>query len=176
MEHYLSYKHVPHPLSIFAGIRILPPAHTLIFRPGHAPLIQRYWDVEFHGDETDASEPELVDRLLDLLRQGVERRLMADVPIGFFLSGGLDSALVTALAAEMSPQRIKTFTLAYSGDSTTPGKEADCRWARWVADKYRTEHHEETVAFGDFPENLRALSARSTNRFRAWSPPISWRN
>ena len=78
---------------------------------------------------------------------------MSDVPIGFFLSGGLDSSLSTALAAELSPGRIKTFTLAYGADSTTPGKEQDRRWAQWVADKYQTEHHEETVAFASFPDS-----------------------
>ena len=99
----------------------------------------------------------MVDEFLALLRQGVERRLMSDVPIGFFLSGGLDSSLSTALAAEVSPGRIKTFTLTYANESTTPGKEADRRWARWVAERYGTEHHEETIEFSNFPENLRRI-------------------
>jgi len=99
----------------------------------------------------------MVDRFLVLLRQGVERRLMSDVPIGFFLSGGLDSSLSTALAAELSPGRIKTFTLTYGSDSTTPGKEQDRRWARWVAQKYNTDHHEETIAFSNFPDHLRRI-------------------
>jgi len=103
------------------------------------------------------SEGEMVERFLQLLRQGVERRLMADVPIGFFLSGGLDSSLSTALAAELSPGSIKTFTLAYANDSTTPGKEQDRRWARWVAAKYGTDHHEEVIEFSNFPENLRRI-------------------
>ena len=107
--------------------------------------------------EEHRTEEEMVDRFLGLLRQGVERRLMSDVPIGFFLSGGLDSSLSTALAAEVSPGPIKTFTLAYANESTTPGKEQDRRWARWVAEKYGTEHHEETIEFSNFPENLRKI-------------------
>lgn len=159
LHHFLSYKHVPCPLSIFTGISMLPPAHMLIFRPGHAMQIKRYWDIDFSAGEelSKCSEDELCERFLALLRQGVKRRLMSDVPIGFFLSGGLDSSLSTALAAEISPDPIKTFTLTYANDSTTEGKENDRKWARWVAQKYGTEHHEETIEFNHFPENLRRI-------------------
>jgi asparagine synthase (glutamine-hydrolysing) len=159
LHHFLSLKHVPHPLSIFKGVSILPPAHRLVFEPGKPLRIERYWDVGFdvRADYEQLAEEEMVDRFLALLKQGVTRRLMADVPIGFFLSGGLDSSLSTALAAEVSPGRIKTFTLAYANESTTPGKEADRRWARWVAEKYGTEHHEETIEFSNFPDSLRKI-------------------
>src|ERR1051325_5465548 len=161
LHHFLSFKHVPAPLSIFEGISILPPAHMLVYRPGAGLEIRRYWDVDFSatGEMADWPEEELVEHLLALLRRGVERRLMSDVPIGFFLSGGIDSSLSTALAAEMSPGRIKTFTLTYANDSTTEGKEQDRRWARWTAEKYATEHYEETVEFSNFPENLRRIIA-----------------
>jgi asparagine synthase (glutamine-hydrolysing) len=159
LHHYLSFKHVPCPLSIFQGVKMLPPAHALLFRPGAEPEISRYWDVDFSAANETAQWPEeeLVERLLALLRQGVERRLMSDVPIGFFLSGGIDSTLSTALAAEISSSPIKTFTLTYSGSSTTVGKEQDTRWARWAAEKYGTEHYEETIEFSNFPENLRRI-------------------
>ena len=159
LHHYLSFKHVPCPLSLFEGIRMLPPAHALEFQLGEEPRIRRYWDVDFspQSETANAPEAELVERLLALLRQGIERRLMSDVPIGFFLSGGIDSTLSTVLAAEVSSTPIKTFTLTYSGDSTTEGKEQDTRWARWAAARYGTEHHEEEVEFSNFPENLRRI-------------------
>ena len=159
LHHFLSLKHVPHPLSIFKGVSILAPAHRLVFESDKPLRIERYWDVSFdvRPDTDQLNESEMVDRFLGLLRQGVKRRLMSDVPIGFFLSGGLDSGLSTALAAEVSPGPIKTFTLAYANESTTPGKEADRRWARRVAEKYGTEHHEETIEFSNFPENLRRI-------------------
>ena len=159
LHHYLSFKHIPCPLSIFEGIHMLPPAHALEFQLGEEPTIRRYWDVDFspQSETENASEVELVERLLALLRQGIERRLMSDVPIGFFLSGGVDSTLSTVLAAEISSTPIKTFTLTYTGDSTTEGKEQDTRWARWAAAKYATEHHEERVEFSNFPENLRRI-------------------
>src|SRR5439155_26253702 len=91
------------------------------------------------------------------LRRAVERRLMGDVPIGFFLSGGIDSSLSTALAAEVSTSPIKTFTLTYGHGSTTAGKEEDRRWARYVADRYGTEHHEETVDFQHFPQAIKPI-------------------
>lgn len=159
LHHFLSFKHVPCPLSIFEGIHSLPPAHMLIYRPGAQPSIRRYWDVDFAaaGEMARWPEEELVEHLLALLRRGVERRLMSDVPIGFFLSGGIDSSLSTALAAELSPASIKTFTLTYGNDSTTEGKEQDRRWARWAAERYGTEHYEEKVEFSNFPENLRRI-------------------
>lgn len=159
LHHYLSFKHIPCPLSIFEGVYMLPPAHVLEFQLGEEPKIRRYWDVDFspQSETANAPEEELVERLLALLRQGIERRLMSDVPIGFFLSGGIDSTLSTVLAAEISTTPIKTFTLTYTGDSTTEGKEQDTRWARWAAAKYGTEHHEERVEFSNFPENLRRI-------------------
>src|SRR5437867_2448706 len=87
LHHFLSYKHVPHPLSIFEGVRILPPAHLLVYRRGEEPQVRRYWKLQFAGRANleAASEEELVDRFLDLLRTGIRRRLMSDVPVGFFL-------------------------------------------------------------------------------------------
>lgn len=162
LHHFLGYKHVPHPMTIFADIHQLPPASALLFRPGSTPRLWRYWEIPTEEDAELASGPEeeLVERLLHLLRKGVKRRLLADVPVGFFLSGGLDSSLSTALAAEMSPGRLKTFTLAYREDATTPGKEEDRRWARWVAREYGTEHHEETIDSSNLPETFqKALCA-----------------
>ncbi|MDP2388713.1 MAG: asparagine synthase (glutamine-hydrolyzing), partial [Acidobacteriota bacterium] len=158
MHHFISLKHVPHPLTIFRDVYMLPPAHRLTFRPGEQPVISRYWDVDFTVDPDLDSQPEdaLTEELIRLLGQGVKRRLLSDVPIGFFLSGGLDSSLSTAMAAEATG-RIKTFTLTYANESTTPGKEQDRRWARWVAEKYGTEHHEETIEFSNYPDNLRKI-------------------
>jgi asparagine synthase (glutamine-hydrolysing) len=159
LHHYLSLKHVPHPISIFTGISILPPGHRLVFTSGEAPRVSRYWDVSFATDSESErlSDDEAADQTVALLKQGIERRLMSDVPIGFFLSGGLDSSLSTALAAELTGGRIKTFTLTYGSDSTTPGKEADRRWARWVAERYDTEHHEENVEFAGFPDSIGSI-------------------
>ena len=157
LHHYLGYKHVPHPLTIFEGVRMLPPAHRLLFRPEAAPAISRYWRLSFAPNGRVPDEREVADELLARMRRAVGRRLMSDVPVGFFLSGGIDSSLTTVLAAEQSAGPIKTFTLAYAGGSTTEGKEQDRRWARWVAERYGTDHHEETIAVSGYPESIRKI-------------------
>jgi len=159
LHHYLGYKHVPHPLTIFEGVRMLPPAHRLVFRPGSAPEISRYWRLSFAPNGRVPNEREVADELLARMRRAVGRRLMSDVPVGFFLSGGIDSSLTTVLAAEQSAAPIKTFTLTYAGGSTTEGKEQDRRWARWVAERYGTDHHEETIAVSGYPESIRKILA-----------------
>ena len=158
LHHFLSYKHVPHPHTIFKAARMLPPAHRLVFRPGREPEISRYWNLSFAPSNGHAIDEEAaVDGLLSRMQAAIRRRFMSDVPVGFFLSGGIDSSLTTALAAEVAPERIKTFTLTYAGDSSTAGKEQDRRWATWVAQKYGTEHHEETITFTSYPESLRRI-------------------
>jgi asparagine synthase (glutamine-hydrolysing) len=158
LHHYLGYKHVPHPFTIFEGVTMLPPAHRLVYRPGSEPAISRYWALSFApASGPEPEESEAVEELLVRLRRAVGRRLMSDVPVGFFLSGGIDSSLTTALAAEVAPSRVKTFTLTYADEATTPGKEQDRRWARWVAERYGTEHHEETIAVDDYPSRLRQI-------------------
>ena len=157
LHHYLGYKHVPHPLTIFDGVRMLPPAHRLVFRPGAPPAVSRYWQLSFATNGRVPDEAEVVEELLARMRRAVRRRLMSDVPVGFFLSGGIDSSLTTALAAEESPGPIKTFTLTYAGGSTTAGKEQDRRWARWVAERYATEHHEETISVSGYPDSIRKI-------------------
>ena len=153
LHHFLGYKHVPHPLTIFEGVSVLPPAHRLLFRPGFEPATSRYWTLSFCRSTPVPDEDDAVEELLSLLKTAIRRRLMSDVPIGFFLSGGIDSSLTVALAAELAP-RIKTFTLTYSDQGTTVGKEGDRRWARWVAERYGTEHHEETISFAHYPDTL----------------------
>jgi asparagine synthase (glutamine-hydrolysing) len=159
VHHYLSYKNVPNPSAIFEGVSMLPPAHQLLFRPGHSPVVSRYWAPDFseNPESSAMTDDEIAERLTDLLRQSVRRRLMSDVPIGFFLSGGIDSSLLTALAAEQSSTAVTTFTLTYGADSTTSGKDADRTWARWVAERYATDHHEEIVEFGHFPDTIQDI-------------------
>jgi asparagine synthase (glutamine-hydrolysing) len=158
LHHYLSYKHVPHPLTIFEDVSILPPAHQLVYEPGVAPRIERYWRASFAPREpAPGGEEEIVDELIERLKDGVSRRLVSDVPVGFFLSGGIDSSLVTALASEVAGARIQTFTLTYEDASTTEGKEQDRRWARWTAEHFATDHREETITCADYPAAIRRI-------------------
>jgi asparagine synthase (glutamine-hydrolysing) len=156
VHHFLSYKHVPSPETAFDGIRSLGPAQVLTWAPSEAPRIATYWSLKWAADPAWArmDEEEVAQRVAACLGEGVRRRLLSDVPIGFYLSGGIDSSLSTALAATLSSKRIKTFTLTYDAESTTPGKEADRRWARAVAERYGTEHHEEPLSAGRFAQEF----------------------
>jgi asparagine synthase (glutamine-hydrolysing) len=156
IHHFLSYKHVPAPLTAFRGIASLGPAQTLTWIPGQPPRIETYWSLSWAPDPAWArmDEEEAAARLAHALREGVRRRLLSDVPIGFYLSGGVDSSFSTALAAMLSSGPIKTFTLTYESASTTPGKEEDRLWARVVAERYGTEHHEEQLSAGSFAEEF----------------------
>jgi asparagine synthase (glutamine-hydrolysing) len=159
LHHFLGYKHVPHTLSIFQGVTQLPPASRLTWQTERPAVIEPYWKLSWAPQpETETQDEDtLATQLLDLLRAGVKKRLLSDVPVGFFLSGGIDSSLTAALAAEVSPQKIKTFTLTYADAASTPGKQADADWARWTAQRFGTEHHEEVVHFDDFPSSLRRI-------------------
>lgn len=150
-HHFLSLKNVPAPLTAFVGIRALPPAHLLKWSASGLQL-RRYWKLDWTPLGGDVSEAELAEELLSRLDGAVKRRLVADVPVGFFLSGGLDSSLCTALAASVTTP--KTFTLRYGADSTTPGKELDVRVARQIATMYGTDHHEEELDFSRFQQEL----------------------
>ena len=158
LHHYLTYKHIPAPFSIFEEIQIVPPGHLLIYREGDGKAdiaVKRYWQLDFGRVWTAGlSETEIVDRLLRTLSQGVERRLISDVPVGFFLSGGVDSSLCAAIAATASKQPIETFTLGYGPESTTPAKEQDRQCAAKIARHYGTKHHEEIIEASHLEDDL----------------------
>lgn len=150
LHHYLSYKHVPSPMTIFNGIRVLQPAQYLVYEKGNY-MTDHYWHLSYGGIE-NLAEDEIVSELLRLLKQGIRRRLVSDVPVGIFLSGGMDSNLVTALASELSNKPVETFTLTYPNEIASEGKKTDQRNARQIANQYGTNHHEEMVEINSFPE------------------------
>ena len=137
---YLTYGYVPSPGTFYRGIRALPPGHRLIATEAglHGP--SRYWRARFE-DGRVRHRGEAEERFRALLRAAVSRRLIADVPLGAFLSGGLDSSSVVALMADAGIGRVKTFTIGFAG-----GHEYDERnHARMVAKRFGTEHTEFVV-------------------------------
>jgi asparagine synthase (glutamine-hydrolysing) len=144
LHDYLTLGYVPDPASIFRGVRQVPPAHVVVAEPGDgAATIRtvRYWSLRGHVvAEERRSEDEWRDELLRTLRGAVESHLMADVPLGVFLSGGLDSGTIVALMHELGVSPIRTFTIGFGEKSYS---ELDL--ARTVAQRYGTEHHELVV-------------------------------
>jgi asparagine synthase (glutamine-hydrolysing) len=135
---YLTFLYVPSPLSIFRGIRKLPPGHALVFEDGQA-RVAPYWDLAFPparlGDRREAGR-----LVLAALEDSVRRHLVADVPLGVFLSSGMDSSTVVALMRRVTGGPIKTFTLDFEEEGF-----GEAAAARPVARAFHTEHREHTV-------------------------------
>ncbi len=163
LHYYLSYKHVPCPLSIFEDVLPLPPASVLTFKDGSIN-IRRYWRPDFSPAKypTDADEGEWIKILTTILNNAVKSRLVSDVPIGFLLSGGVDSGLITAIASGVIRGPLDTFNLSYPNISLgriSDGKKRDTELARAVASQYGTRHHEETIDYPNIPDELPKIIA-----------------
>lgn len=149
IRQFLNYQYVPAPRTGFRNIEQLRPAEYVLFRDGEAHR-DRYWDVTF-ADKSDASPRRLGRQFRSRLEEAVRLRLRSDVPLGIFLSGGIDSTVVTALAARASETPVRTFSIGFENDAYD-----ELEYARTVADSYETDHHEFTVAPGDV-DDLRAI-------------------
>jgi asparagine synthase (glutamine-hydrolysing) len=134
LYHYVGYEFVPAPATMFRDVRKLPAGHLLTVTAG-ALTVRPYWDVPF--EPADISDEERVSGIRRLLQEAVIKRLMSDVPLGVFVSGGLDSTAVLAFAKEGSTTPIPTFTIGYRDPSFS-----EWEYARRVAKHYGTDHHE----------------------------------
>ncbi len=131
--------------TLFCGVRRLLPGHTLLWRDGHV-TIEKYWDVHYAPEE-DARrrDSDYIAEWTELFRTSVRLRLMADVPLGMFLSGGIDSSAIAAVMSGMVDEPIKTFSVAFAEREAN-----ELEYARIVARAYRTDHHEIIVRPEDF--------------------------
>lgn len=149
---YLAYEYVPTPQSIYAQVQKLPPAHFLLFKQG-AVRVERYWDMPT-PQPTQTGEDDLAAELRVLLKQAVRRRMVSDVPLGVFLSGGIDSSIVAGLMASLSPQ-VKTFSIGF-----TEASYDESHYARLVAQCYGTEHHERILSADECADILPSVITR----------------
>lgn len=141
LYHYLSFITTPAPYTLFDGIRKLPPGSYLQVSADGNCHEQRYWDVWDHTEPLmGLSEDEIAQRLLTELRTAVQLRKVSDVPVGVFLSGGIDSSTNAALFSEGETSRVKTFTIGYKGQHESYQNEL--HYARRMADAVGAEHHE----------------------------------
>lgn len=139
IDDYLTYQYIPHPKTIFTGIRKLPPGHLAVYQDGEL-AVQPYWEPDLH-QENAISASEASERLVELLTSSVEMRMRSDVPLGAFLSGGVDSSLIVALMQQRSDKPIKTFTIGF------PIPEYDeTSYAQQVASHLGTDHEELQVS------------------------------
>lgn len=136
VDAYFSLGYVPDPLAIFNNIEKLPPGHHLTFQNGRLS-IERYWDFKYETNGNGHCASDYFDELHALLDESVRIRLVSDVPLGAFLSGGIDSSTVVALMARHMDQPVKTFSIGFNEDSYN-----ELKYARLTAQKFGTEHHE----------------------------------
>ena len=142
---YLAYGFVPPPHTLHAAVRQLPPASRLVVERDGAPKIDRYWSVEFGATTTRDSFADAAARVRTLTEAAVERRLESDVPLGAFLSGGVDSTIVVGLMAR-ALGRVRTFSIGFAGDA----RYDETAYARIAARAFGTEHTEFTLEPSSF--------------------------
>lgn len=138
---YFTLSYIPEELTIYKGIRKLLPGHTLLLKDGKIH-IKKYWDLFFAPDHS-RDERYFVDGFMGLLQEAVDIRLISEVPLGAFLSGGIDSSTVVALMSKDTPSPTKTFCMGFGGDFG--GYLDERKYARQVAARYATNHQEYEV-------------------------------
>ena len=145
VEDYFAFGYVPDPKTIFCSAFKLPPGHTVrIGRQHRIPEPRKYWDVPF-SPVVDADGDALDRELIDRLKAAVDRRLIAEVPLGAFLSGGVDSSAIVAMMGQLSTDAVNTCCIAFGDPSFN-----ESQFAQQVADRYKTRHHVSQVDPDDF--------------------------
>ena len=138
IDFYLTFGYIPAPMTIFKGIKKVMPGHMLIYKDNKTEE-RCYWSPEY-STNMRMSEVEAAERILDILKDAVKIRMISDVPLGAFLSGGIDSSTVVALMSQLSTKPIKTFSIGFE-----EGAFSELRHARRVAERYHTDHKEMIV-------------------------------
>ncbi|MGA8813586.1 MAG: asparagine synthase (glutamine-hydrolyzing), partial [Candidatus Sulfotelmatobacter sp.] len=136
LRQYLLFGYIPDPATSFVNIKKLPPGHMLELEKGTLRVTQ-YWDLPEYGTHSPAGEEECLEELEYRLAEAVKIRMIADVPLGAFLSGGVDSSTIVALMARSSSKPVKTFSIGFQQKEFN-----ETHYARLVAERFGTEHHE----------------------------------
>ncbi|MFL5304087.1 MAG: asparagine synthase (glutamine-hydrolyzing) [Polyangia bacterium] len=142
LDAYLALQYVPSPATIFQEIHKLPAGHLIDVGCGETPTPRRYYQASFAPTLANLPIEEARQRVRDTVEEAVRSRLMSDVPLGAFLSGGIDSSIVVACMARASSQPVKTFSVGFTEGGAVHG---ELPFARLVAERYRTDHHELVV-------------------------------
>jgi asparagine synthase (glutamine-hydrolysing) len=141
LDQFLSFLWTPDPDTLFCGVKKLPPAHFLVYQNGVAE-VRQYWDLEFNEDES-LSESEWVEKVREQVERSVRAQMIADVPLGAFLSGGVDSSSIVSLMTGLSSQKVTTYTFGFkSEDLRYDILEDDVKYAREIGAILETDYHE----------------------------------
>jgi len=145
---YLSYRYPIGDHTLFGGINSLLPGHYLEIADGEVARKQ-YWDLPVIEDKADRGEAFYIENIRSLLESAVRLRMRADVPLGAYLSGGLDSSAIVALMSRFAGEPVKTFTIGFEEEGFN-----EFEYARMVADRYLTDHHEITLGSSDYIDTM----------------------
>jgi len=169
LAQYLQYQVVPPPRAIVRGVRALEPGRVLV-KNGGPSKVRAYWTPPAERPNAITSADEATRAVRDSLEDAVKSQLMAERPLGVFLSGGVDSSAIVALAARHVPHRLKTFSVGFTGADEEILTEWP--WARLVAERYHTDHHEfiltETLFRDRLPATLRAMDQPTSDGINSY--------
>jgi len=155
LSEYFSHKNSVAPETIYKDIYQLEPAMYLEYKDKGILQKKKYWNLSFTGENTSASRADIESELMGLLEQSVKKRIDIDVEYGVFLSGGLDSSLISAIAQEYSPNRLKSFTLSYNDDIA--GKNNDTEYAEHFSKTLGTQHYNLVLDKDEVFSNLESV-------------------
>ena len=158
LAEYLAFGYITGTETMFEGIQKLLPGHTLELGENGAPQIKRYWDLNVPVDREERTRDYYIQTYRELLEASVRSHLMSDVPLGVFLSGGLDSSAVAALTAKIRGDRIQTFAVGYGAPGHDEEKFSELGFAREVAQHLGSEHHEVRLGRDEFFNTLPRLT------------------
>ncbi|MBL8609614.1 MAG: asparagine synthase (glutamine-hydrolyzing) [Myxococcales bacterium] len=142
----LTLGYVEPPGTLYRGVEQLPPASMLVLERGERPLVTRYWHAPFAEPPIDRPLPDTLHDVRRAVERAVERRLEADVPLGAFLSGGVDSTIIVGVMRQVLGAKVRTFSIGFSGDA----RYDETRYARIAAEAFETEHTEFTLEPSSF--------------------------
>lgn len=145
IDRFLTFQYVPGEETLLKGIQKLAPGYYLLVKDGQ-PAIRQYWDLEFTDSREEKSIPQTEADLIQLLSETVDLHMIADVPVGVLLSGGVDSTGLLSLAVHQTKKRISTFTVGFSGEEVADERP----FAKLAAERFGTEHYDMTISAADF--------------------------
>ncbi len=141
LDQFMTFLWTPDPKTIFKGVSKLPPGHALIYRNGQAEVFE-YWDLEFEEDDK-LQEADWIERVREQVTRSARAQMVSDVPLGAFLSGGLDSSALVALMSEGGQRKLTTYTFGFRSDDLRYDiLEDDVKYARRVGEQFKTDYHE----------------------------------
>ncbi|MGB8646415.1 MAG: asparagine synthase (glutamine-hydrolyzing) [Anaerolineae bacterium] len=159
LHYYLTLQYTPDPLTIFQDIHQLPAAHKLVLERQGEPQVCRWWQLAFEP-KYKIDDQEAIRESRRLLTAAVKRRLISEVPLGAFLSGGIDSSIVVALMAEQMSEPVKTFSIGFE-----ESHYSEAGYARLIAERYHTDHHEFTFRPADLVRVIEGVIAACDEPF-----------